>query len=65
MKVLITGGSGFIGSFLAEKFCTIGEVTVLDNLITGNDKNLSKIKNRIRFVDNDIRDQKIVDSLVN
>lgn len=36
MKVLVTGGYGFIGSFVAEKFYREGhEVHVLDNLSTG------------------------------
>ncbi len=41
MKILITGGAGFIGSHLAEKFLIEGyDVIVIDNLSTGNIKNL-------------------------
>lgn len=36
MKVLITGGAGFIGSHLAEHFNKANEVFILDNLSTGH-----------------------------
>ena len=50
MKVLITGGAGFIGSHLTEKLLESGyQVRVLDNLSSGSLKNLSKII-RIEFV---------------
>ena len=42
MKVLITGGAGFIGSHLAEALCSRGaKVIVLDDLSTGNADNLN------------------------
>ncbi len=41
MRVLVTGGYGFIGSFVAEKFFQEGcEVTIIDDLSTGNKSNL-------------------------
>ena len=41
MKVLITGGYGFIGSFVAERFYKEGyEVFIIDNLSTGNKQNV-------------------------
>ena len=41
MKALITGGAGFIGSHLAERFLDDGhEVIVLDNLSTGSIANI-------------------------
>lgn len=45
MKVLITGGAGFIGSHLAEHFCGTAEVTVLDNLSSGEPSNLEGLDN--------------------
>lgn len=37
MRILITGGAGFIGSHLAEMFLNLGHhVTALDNLSTGH-----------------------------
>ena len=50
MKKLITGGAGFIGSHLAEKLLDLGhEVYVIDNLWTGELKNLEKIRNNRKF----------------
>ena len=60
MKALITGGAGFIGSHLAEKLLANGhEVTAIDNLSTGNLKNLEKIRNNpsFKFVYDDIRNR--------
>ncbi|MEO9278275.1 MAG: NAD-dependent epimerase/dehydratase family protein [Nitrososphaera sp.] len=41
--VIITGGAGFIGSHLAESLAGKLKVTIIDNMSTGNRKNLSKI----------------------
>jgi UDP-glucose 4-epimerase len=50
MKVLLTGGAGFIGSHLAEYLLTRGhELIVLDNLSTGRLQNLDHIKGHPRF----------------
>jgi UDP-glucose 4-epimerase len=50
MKILITGVSGFLGSHLAERILDEGHTVVgLDNLQTGNLKNLSSIKNSPSF----------------
>ena len=55
MKVLITGGAGFIGSNLAEKLVKLGhKVIILDNLSTGRINNLKNIKNKIKFINCDI-----------
>ena len=41
MKVLITGGAGFIGSHVADVYLGAGhDVTIIDNLATGNTKNI-------------------------
>jgi UDP-glucose 4-epimerase len=63
MRVLITGGSGFIGSFLAEHLLTTNEITVLDNLSTGTEENLKDISKEIKFIKGDIRDTDLVNSL--
>ena len=50
MRYLITGGSGFIGSHLAERLLDQGHsVTIIDNLSTGSEDNLLKVKKNIRF----------------
>ena len=58
MKVLITGGAGFIGSHLCDALVAEGkEVTILDNLSTGSKKNIAHLEGRIRVSQGDIRDQ--------
>lgn len=48
--VLITGGAGFIGSHLCERFIGNGfRVIALDNLITGNLRNLDALRKEPRF----------------
>ena len=65
MKILVTGGAGFIGSHIAEYLVRRGDdVTVLDNLITGSKENLTKISDKINFVNGDIRDHKLLEKLV-
>lgn len=58
VKVLITGGAGFIGSNIVEYLMKygIGKVRVLDNLSNGNYKNISKFENdpRFEFIEGDI-----------
>ena len=55
MKAIITGGAGFIGSNLVDKLVKEGhEVVVLDNLSTGQLKNLKYSKNKINFINIDL-----------
>jgi len=66
MKILVTGGAGFIGSHIVEYLVQRGDdVTVLDNLKTGKKENLAKINDKINFVNGDIRDYKLLEKLVN
>src|SRR5262249_10402330 len=44
MRILITGGAGFIGRHIAEHFHDRGDVRVLDNLRSGFESNLSGLK---------------------
>lgn len=63
MKVLITGGAGFIGSHLVKQFeSNSHEVTVLDNISTGKLENLAGSSAKI--VNGDIRDSDLVSELV-
>ena len=61
MKILITGGAGFIGSNLVEHLLNkpqVDLVRVLDNLATGNLKNIEEFLSnpKFEFVEGDIRD---------
>jgi len=50
MRVLITGGAGFIGSHLCDALLGEGHhVVCLDNLLTGNERNIAHLKNEPRF----------------
>jgi UDP-glucose 4-epimerase len=55
MKIILTGGAGFIGSHLAEFLIDKGhKIVVIDNLSTGRLSNIKKFKNKIIFVRADI-----------
>ncbi len=50
MKVLVTGGLGFIGSNIAEKLVEGGhEVACLDNMHTGSEENVKAIREKVRI----------------
>jgi UDP-glucose 4-epimerase len=51
MKVLVTGGAGFIGSNLTSALVKEHDVTVLDNFHTGSTGNLDDVKDEITIVD--------------
>ena len=58
MRVLITGGAGFIGSHIAEYFQGKAEVVVLDNLRSGHKENLNGLD--VKFIEGDICDRAAV-----
>lgn len=65
MKVLITGGAGFIGSHLCDSRVLLGdEVTILDNFSTGSKKNIEHLNYSANLVDGDIVNKKLVMNLV-
>lgn len=67
MKILVTGGAGFIGSHLSEKLIRDGHnVTVIDSLSTGVSSNLSRLDrlSGFEFVNGDILNTKLLNSLV-
>ena len=61
MKVLITGGAGFIGSHLSDKLIKTGnKVLVIDNFSTGKKENLTPDKN-LKVIEGSISDKELVD----
>ncbi|MGJ8561614.1 MAG: SDR family NAD(P)-dependent oxidoreductase [Litorimonas sp.] len=66
--VLVTGGSGFVGSHIVDSLLAEGvaEIRVVDNMIRGQPENLAKAKDsgRVRIVKGDIRDQALMPDLV-
>jgi len=57
MRVLITGGAGFIGSHLCDRFLADGHsVLCIDNFITGSERNIASLRSQpaFRFVSHDI-----------
>jgi UDP-glucose 4-epimerase len=67
MKILVTGGAGFIGSNLSEFLLELGhEVKVLDNLSTGRLDNLHKASTyaKFEFIEDTVTDRPVVNELI-
>lgn len=63
MKTLVTGGAGFIGSNVVKLLLEREhDVTVLDNLSTGYEKNILPFKDKIKFIKADITQYDDIDS---
>ncbi|MCL4366151.1 SDR family NAD(P)-dependent oxidoreductase [Patescibacteria group bacterium] len=61
-KILVTGGTGFIGSALVKALVKNGEkVRVLDNQSRGSMRRLKEIKGKFEFIKGDIRNPKVVE----
>ena len=59
MNILITGGAGFIGSHILQRFSKENcQITVLDNLHSGNKANIPE---SVNFIEMDICDERIID----
>lgn len=64
MRVLITGGAGFIGSHIAERFVNDGhEVRILDNLSSGHLKNIAGFAQGVAFTRGDVRNRRLLEEL--
>jgi UDP-glucose 4-epimerase len=67
MKILITGGAGFIGSHLAQRLLEQGNsIAVIDNLSTGSLKNIKALigDKHFEFVEGDIRNTELMKPLI-
>ena len=65
MRYLITGGAGFIGSHLVKQLIEKGDqITVVDNLSTGDMSNISPLKSQIEFHQGSILDKSLMNKLV-
>jgi dTDP-glucose 4,6-dehydratase len=68
MKILVTGGAGFIGSNFVQRTLATradADVTVLDALTyAGSMASLAGVEDKIRFVEGDVADESLVDQLV-
>ncbi len=67
MRVLITGGAGFIGSHLADAYLERGdEVVVIDDLSTGSRDNVAHLLDSSRFTLHiaDVRDEELLDAVM-
>lgn len=65
MKILITGGAGFIGSHLCQLLVKNGHrVTILDNFSTGSYENIAHLRDDINLITGDIRNSELVEHLV-
>lgn len=57
VPVLVTGGCGFIGSHLVEKLVSLGaDVTILDNVSSGNKQNISAVAHAVTCIHGSITD---------
>jgi len=64
MRVLLTGGAGFIGSHLCDALIAQGDTPViLDNLSTGQLSNIAHIQSKVKIHQGDIRDVALVNTL--
>jgi len=64
MRMLVTGGAGFIGSHLCDALIAQGDTPIiLDNLSTGQLSNIAHLANKVEIHQGDIRDVALVNKL--
>ena len=59
MNIVITGGSGFVGSYLCENLINNGhKIIVIDNLLTGSTENINNLldNENFSFIEHDVQD---------
>lgn len=67
-KILVTGGAGFVGSYIVEKLIEKGaqKVIIIDNMIRGSLRNMNGFINndKVEFIEGDIRDYELMDKVI-
>jgi UDP-glucose 4-epimerase len=67
-KIFVTGGAGFIGSYVVEELLQHdpAKIVILDNFIRGNHENMKSFSNdeRVEFIEGDIRDIELLEKCV-
>lgn len=68
-KIFISGGAGFIGSYVVEELLTLKpqKIVILDNLIRGSYENMKSFINNpiVEFIEGDIRNIELLESCIN
>ena len=65
MRVLVTGGAGFIGSHLVDALIARGDhVVALDNFSTGSTANIKHITRNLEIIDGDIRNIDLINDTI-
>lgn len=66
LKVVVTGGAGFIGSHLVERLLSLGaEVTIIDNFLFGSKVEHLRGHRALSIIEGDVRDARVVSQALN
>lgn len=66
LRIVVTGGAGFIGSHLAERLLSLGaEVTIIDNFLFGSKIEHLRGHRALSIIEGDVRDTRVVSQALN
>lgn len=60
MRLIVTGGAGFVGSHLAERLSTQNDVVVIDDFTNGSSRNLARVRRKVKLLRYDISKPEVV-----